>query len=99
MKIIAVVEDDVLSDLTVEQQEKDAQIKAFMVRRFVLSSIRFYVFPSPHLLLALCIVQANVHTCYVNYLMNPFNKVAAKIQSEQFDQAIEDVAMSFNQEV
>jgi hypothetical protein len=31
VKIIAVVEDDILSDLPNEQQEKDAQIKVFMV--------------------------------------------------------------------
>jgi len=41
-----------------------------------------------------------VHACYVEYLMNPFNNVGvAKIESEQFDRAVDNTVMSFNQEV
>lgn len=39
VKIIAVFEDDVLSDHPIEQQEKDAQIKSFMVRPSVPSGV------------------------------------------------------------
>jgi len=99
LKIVAVFEDDVLSDLPIEQQEKDALIKAFMVRR----SLPISLFGVPYVISnrsAPLLFQANVHTVYVDYLLNPFNKVGeTKIESESFDKAICNAAKNFNQEV
>lgn len=41
-----------------------------------------------------------MHAVYVDYLLNPFNKIPeTKIDSPQFDRAIDNAAKSLNQEV
>lgn len=101
IKFLVVVEDEALPE---HQQTKDASILSIFVR----DNVWFVAFTrgesdnfnniSPLIAFLLNFrTQVKLHGLYVNYLLNPFNKLDGMIESARFEEGVRELVAAFNQ--